>query len=104
MSKKLKRDFKDKLKNLKEYVALATVESKDYQRTNLRIIRHLTKEQNIPGVYVTLNRPYESMNNILKNNKIDTNMILFIDAITKIVGGDVMKKGKCLFIGSPERL
>ena len=101
---KQKEDFKDKLKNLKEYVALATVESKDYQKTNLKIIKHLTEEQNIPGVYITLNRPYESMNKILSENNIDTKMILFIDAITKIVGGNVKKKGNCLFIGSPEKL
>lgn len=104
MTPKSKEDFKDKLKNLKEYVALATVDSRDYQRTNLKIIRHLTEDQNIPGVYVTLNRPYESMIQVLKNNRIDTKMIIFIDAVTKIVGGNVKKRRNCLFIGSPEKL
>jgi len=64
----------------------------------------LTEEENISGVYVTLNKPYETMISTFKENNIDTKMILFIDAITKIVGGNVKKKGNCLFIGSPEKL
>lgn len=104
MPEKSKEDFKEKLQDLKEYVALATVDSKDYQKTNIKIIRHLTNEQNIPGVYVTLNRPYETMNKVLKGKGVDTKMVIFIDAVTKIVGGNVKKKGNCLYIGSPEKL
>lgn len=104
MPVKIKEELRSKLKDLKEYVALATVEAKDYQKTNMEIIKHLTEEQNIPGVYVTLNRPYETMENTLKKVGIDTRMIIFIDAITKIAGGNILKKRNCLFIGSPERL
>jgi len=100
----IKEELEEKLKNLKEYVALATIETKNYQKTNLEIIRHLTEDKNIPGVYVTLNRPFETMNKTLKDAGIDTRMIIFIDAVTKISGGDIQKKGNCLFIGSPEKL
>lgn len=104
MPVKIEEVLETKLKNLKEYVALATVEAKDYQKTNLSIIRHLTEEQNAPGVYVTLNKPFETMFNILKKAGIDSRLIIFIDAVTKIAGGNVQKKGNCLFIGSPEKL
>jgi len=100
----IKEELAEKLKGLKEYVALATIETKNYQKTNLEIIRHLTEDKNIPGVYVTLNRPFETMNKAFKDAGIDTRMIIFIDAVTKISGGDIQKKDNCLFIGSPEKL
>lgn len=100
----IKEEFKEKLKDLKQYVALATVGAKHYQKTNLEIIRHLINNENIPGVYVTLNKPFETMESILEKEKIDTKMIIFIDAVTKTAGGKIEKTEKCLFIGAPDNL
>ena len=82
---KIKEEFKAKLKNLKEYVAIATISSDSYQETNLAIVNYLTKE-NIPGVYITLNKPFETMQEIFTKNKIDKRLIIFIDAVTKTAG------------------
>lgn len=100
----IKEELKEKLKDLKQYVALATIDAKRYQKTNLEIIRHLIDTENIPGVYVTLNKPFETMESILKKEKIDTGMIIFIDAVTKTAGGKVEKTDKCLYIGAPDNL
>jgi len=91
------------LRELKEFVVLATVKAKDYQKTNLEIVKNLTQEFNIPGVYVTLNKPYSVIKNIFEKSKIDTRLIIFIDAITK-VAGEAKKTKNCLFIGNPENL
>jgi hypothetical protein len=88
---------------LKEYVALATVDAKHYQETNLDIIKHLT-DKNVPGVYATLNKPFGTMQKIFKDKDIDERLIIFIDAVTQTAGGDIEKTDKCLFIGSPENL
>lgn len=101
---RIKQEFKEKLKNLKQYVALATIDAKNYQKTNLGIIRQLIENENIPGIYVTLNKPFETMQGIFKKEKIDSGMILFIDAVTKTAGGEIKKTDKCLFIGSPDNL
>ncbi len=101
---KVEEEFKKKLKGLKEYVALATVDAKSYQKTNLNIVKHLITDKNIPGVYVTLNKPFENMEKIFRKEKIDTDMMIFIDAVTKTSGGKAEKTDKCLFIGSPENL
>ena len=93
-----------KLNSFKEFVALATVSAKDYQKTNLSMIRHFTDELNVPGIYVTLNKPYSAMLTHFKKAKIDSRLIIFIDAITKITGGKIKKEKNCLFIGSPENL
>ena len=97
------KEFEKKLKNLKEYVALATVDANKYQKTNLGMIKHLT-DKNVPGVYITLNKPYETMQKVFKNEKIDTEIIIFIDAVTQTAGGNIEKTDKCLFIGSPDNL
>ncbi len=93
-----------KLKNLKQYIALATVPAAAYQRTNIEFVKHFTEEEEIPGVYVTLNKPYETIERILKKEKVDTRMVIFIDAVTKTAGGELKKTKNCLYIGNPERL
>jgi KaiC/GvpD/RAD55 family RecA-like ATPase len=101
---KIEEEFKKKVKDLKQYVAIATVDAKNYQKTNLGIIKHLTEHKNIPGVYVTLNKPFKTMEGVFKKEKIDIRMIIFIDAVTKTAGGEVEKTDKCLFIGAPDNL
>ncbi len=100
----MKKEAFNQLKNMKNSVILATVQAKNYQKTNINIIKYLTKDMGIPGVYVTLNKPYTAIKNILKETKVDTRLILFIDAITKTVGGKTKKTKECLFIGTPENL
>ncbi len=97
-------DFDKEVKNLKEFIALATVSAEEYQKTNIQLVKHLTKEKNIPGVYVTLNKPFDIMKNILEKGGVDTRMIIFIDAVTKTASGNVSKTKNCLFIGNPENL
>jgi KaiC/GvpD/RAD55 family RecA-like ATPase len=94
--------FTEELKGLKEYVALATVNAKDYQKTNLEIIKHFVNEEKTPGVYVTLNKPFSAVNKLFKENGVDNRLILFIDAVTR--APEVKKTKECLFIGSPEKL
>ncbi len=100
----IEQEFKKKVKDLKKYVILATIDAKNYHKTNLEIIKHLIDKENVPGVYVTLNKPFETMKETLKKKKIDTRMIIFIDAVTKTTGGKVKKTNECLFIGSPDNL
>ena len=98
------RDFNKKLKTLKEYIALATVSASKYNETNIKIIKNLTEKEKTPGVYVTLNKPFATMQSILKKNQIDERMVIFVDGVTKIGDDEVKKTKNCLFIGSPEKL
>lgn len=87
----------------KEYVALAVIGGSKYQKTNISIVKHLSS-QKIPGVYVTLNRPYQNVKELLTKEKVSLNNIIFIDAVSKTAGGELTKTEECLFIGSPENL
>ncbi len=98
-----KNGFISELKGLKEYVALAVVDSAKYQKTNVKIIKKLVDE-GTPGVYVTLNKPYENIKKQFQKEKIDVTNVIFIDAVTKTVGGKIEKKKDCLYIGNPKNL
>ncbi|MFH1331792.1 MAG: ATPase domain-containing protein [archaeon] len=101
---KMEDEFDKEVKDLKEYIALATVDAENYQKTNLLLVKHLTKDEKIPGVYVTLNKPFEVMKKEFEKTGINTKLIIFIDAVTKTSGGKIEKTKNCLFIGNPENL
>ena len=44
------------------------------------------------------------MRELFERKKIDTKLIIFIDAVTKTVGGNIKKTRNCLYIGNPENL
>jgi len=104
--KEVKKTFKSslsQLKGLKGYVAIAIVDAEKYEQTNLKIIKELVNEST-PGVYVTLNKPYNNIKKSFEKEKIDLNKVIFIDAVTNTVGGRLEKTKDCLFIGSPKNL
>ena len=94
--------FKKEIKSLKDYLLLVTVSAKNYQDNVMDILGFLVNEQNIPGVYVTLNKPYEIIQRNLAGNNIDSRLIIFIDATSRTE--QTKKIDNCLFIGSPEKL
>ena len=97
----VKESFKNEIKSLKDYLLLITVDAQNYQRTAIEVVKTLVNEQGIPGVYVTLNKPYDIMQRNLESNGVDTRLIIFIDATSRT---ESRKVGNCLYIGSPEKL
>ncbi len=85
-------------------IALILSDEKKYFATNLKILDILTNKFKEKGIYVTVNRPFESLNEVLKKNKINTKNIFFIDAITLTISGEAKEVPNCLFINSPNSL
>ncbi|HLC85869.1 MAG TPA: ATPase domain-containing protein [Candidatus Nanoarchaeia archaeon] len=104
MLKKDVDNFASRIKNLKDYIALATVPAALYNKTNIKIVKYFIEEEDIPGVYITLNKPYKTVQSILKKSKIDTRLVIFIDCVTRLADNSEKKSSNCLFIGSPEKL
>ena len=96
--------FKKEVKNLKDYLILITVNAKNYQKTNIGVIKFLINEEKTPGVYVTLNKPYDIIERSLKNNNVDSRLVIFIDGATQTADKKNKRIKNCLFIGSPEKL
>ena len=96
--------FKKEVYGLNDYIVLVVVSAKKYQETNIALTKYLINEKKIPGVYVTLNKPFEIIQRTLKKGGIDTRLILFIDGISKSSIGLTQRVENCLYVGSPERL
>ncbi len=94
--------FDKEIKSLKDYILFVTVDAKNYQKTTIDVVKFLVNEQGIPGVYVTLNKPYEIIQRTLTNNDVDSRLVIFIDATSRTEGSK--KVENCLYIGSPEKL
>ncbi len=98
----VQKSFRKEVGNLKDYLLLITVDAKNYQNATIDLLRFLVNEQNNPGVYVTLNKPYEVVQRNLANNSVDPRLVIFIDATSRT--GQLKKVDNCLYIGNPEKL
>jgi len=103
------KTIKELLNYLKDvpnnFIVLINVNAEDYLSTNTKILKVLANEDKLPGVYITINKPYQTMKNILDKEGVKTDKMYFIDCITKTAGGDTSdKSGKVFFLDSPQNL
>lgn len=95
---------KDAFKEVPEqWLLLFIVNAKEYLETNMAILKEVKKQEDIGGIYITLNRPYASLIKILEQNNIKTDNLFFLDCITKTVGAE-KEQENCLFLESPQNL
>ena len=104
MSSTLRDNFKKEVKNLTDYISLLVVNAKNYQKSREEILFYLLGTKKFPGVYITLNKPYDIVLKELNSKKLDSNLAIFIDGITMLTGGKITRVQNCLFIGTPEKL
>ncbi|MCL7410772.1 MAG: hypothetical protein M8350_03035 [Methanosarcinaceae archaeon] len=84
-------------------ISLVLTTAKKYNEANVTLTEYMVNTKGIPGVYVTLNKPYRTM---IKNldGKVDLRMLIFIDAITKSTGGKINKEDECLYLDTMQNL
>ena len=86
----------------KPFTALLIVDSMKYLETSIAVLNEETRF-GASGIYVTLNRPYVSLINVLKKNKCRTDGVVFIDCITKTAGQNEKTKD-VVYVRSPQAL
>lgn len=84
-------------------ISLVLTSAKKYNEANVALTEYMINTKGIPGVYVTLNKPYRTMKKNL-DGKIDLRMLIFIDAITKSTGGKINKDDECLYLDTMQNL
>jgi hypothetical protein len=93
------------IKNLKpKTVVLFIIDAKKYHKIHPKVLKTIIEEKCFAGIYITINKPYNTLVKYLKENDIDTKNIFFIDAISRVVGGTIKMTKDCLFIPSPTQL
>jgi len=94
----------DKIKVADSRVVLLEMDINSYNKNIPEILRYLTNEKNMPGVYVSLNKPIVVLHDILEKKKVKTDMILFIDAISKMSDIGIKSHENCFYLRSPKDL
>ena len=84
-------------------ISLVLTNAKKYNEANIALTKYMVNTKGIPGVYVTLNKPYRTMKKNL-DGKVDLRMLIFIDAITKSTGGKINKDDECLYLDTMQNL
>lgn len=80
------------------------VPTNTYVQTNIEILKALVNEKKLPGIYITVNKPYTDIINFLRKNGINSSRIFFIDLVTKLTKEQPSRIDNCLFMESPESL
>jgi KaiC/GvpD/RAD55 family RecA-like ATPase len=95
--------LKEKLAEIKDsYIVLLVTPAAKYQNVNLELLKYMVTENDLPGVYITVNKPYSVMKKQLEG-VVDTRKIIFIDAVTKAASDKKLDEG-VLLIDSPKNL
>jgi len=83
------------------FVVLMISNADSYSLVQIGLIDVFSLKRNMPGIYITINKPYEVLRDMLVNKKIDYGRIKFIDAISRMVGSETPDRDKCTYIESP---
>jgi len=101
IAERLKKELADLPEN---FIVLLIVPAEKYAEANSELLKYMVTEKNLQGIYITINKPYKSILEQLKKDKIDPKKIFFIDAITQTAGGTPEKTDEVLYMASPQNL
>lgn len=85
-------------------VVLILTSAEKYLENIINVLKILINKKSRQCIYVTINKPYQVLLNVLKKNDIDTEKIFFIDLISKMTAMDTTGAKNALFITSPDSL
>ncbi len=86
------------------FMTIVLTDSSDYAKVSSLVLKHLTNDLKMFGVYASFNKPYATLIEDLKREDVDTNRLFFIDLITETAVGRVEKTQQCLCLASPRNL
>lgn len=87
-----------------EYVALVLVKPANYQQVSIELVKYLTKDRRMPGVYISVNKPFSILHDRFRNAGIKDELIIFIDAVTNQEDATKKESEHCFYLDSPENL
>lgn len=102
---KLEAVIEKELGSLPNDFIVAVISSPEkYVAVNMAIANYLTNKRKMPGLYITMNKPYSSMVSALKKSGVDTSKLFFIDAISGVIGAKESGADNCVMLRSPSSL
>jgi hypothetical protein len=93
------------LRSLPEnYMVLLILNVKQYFEGVIEVLRMLCNEENLPGIYITVNKPYGTMKELLRDRGVNTSRIFFIDAISQTVTQPKLTNHQVIYLPNPQSL
>jgi len=83
------------------FVDLVVSPPRIYKKTNTEILKFVCNGEKLPGIYITVSRPYDLILKNLAEREVKVDNLFFIDLITKTGGCSPARTGKCRFVSSP---
>lgn len=80
---KIEQGFKDMGEN---FVVNFSIDQHIYNQIPLALLQYFMKKLKFQGLYISLNKPYETICKELKQNNLNNNRIYFIDGVSKETG------------------
>src|SRR3989339_1191512 len=78
----------------KTSLSLFVVDSAKFSKATKELVNVLCNDHELPGIYLTTNKPYESLMQSFTEHGIKTDRLLFIDCISQTVKPEIAIKGK----------
>ncbi|MBN1941585.1 MAG: hypothetical protein JW772_05380 [Candidatus Diapherotrites archaeon] len=86
------------------FIAAIVSPPEKYFNVNMAITKYFSNKRKMAGVYITMNKPYNTISRALEDNKIDTKKIFFVDAISGVIGVEKSENENCVTLRSPSAL
>ena len=100
----IKKKIIEKFESLPEnFIVLVIVTTSDYSAINLAVLEYLINDNKFSGIYLTMNKPYQTLVDMMEKNNIDTAKMFFIDSISGTIGQKSGSKN-CLIVQNPAGL
>ena len=85
-------------------IVLILTGAENYMKNIISVLKTLINKNGHQCIYVTVNRPYNDIQDVLEKGKINTDNIFFIDLISKMANTEQSRAKNCLFVNSPDSL
>ena len=87
----------------KNTITLIVADAHNYMEKITKVVGELTNKEHIPGVYVTVNKPFKVIKKQFEAGGVNTKMLIFIDAVSA-EAGRIVKEDGCVFVQTPKSL
>jgi len=97
--------IESKLKNLPDKFVISVATSVEkYSTVDMALLEYLVMKNKAVGIYVTMNKPYETLVNMLSKSNVDIRRLFFVDTISNVIGRAHNNANNCVTIQSPSAL
>ncbi len=87
------------------FIGLVIVDPERFHEASMELVKHLSQEKNLPGIYIAGNQGYEALTRHFQKNQVDTQRITFIDCVTEKPAGEGSSPSvNPVLVGSLEQL